>query len=43
MSAPGRPKREFAAKREARSVVQSAPGRPKREFAAKREARSVVQ
>ena len=43
MSAQGRPKREFAAKREARSVIQSAQRRPKRDSAVKREARSVVQ
>jgi hypothetical protein len=43
MSAPGRPKRESAARREALRVVQFAPGRPKRESAARREALRVVQ
>jgi hypothetical protein len=44
MSAPGRPKRESAPKREARRVIQiSAPGRRKRESAPKREARRTEQ
>jgi len=42
MSAPGRPKRESAPKREARRGSIIAPGRPKRESAPKREARRVV-
>ena len=42
MSAPGRPKRELAPKREARRFILFAPGRPKRELAPKREARRFI-